>query len=509
MNDERPVRRGRGGREAPVRQVDYHTLRNPFRPQEVYSADQIAAIHANALRVLEELGMRVLLPEARARFRAAGALVDEDSGMVRIGREIVAAALATAPRSVTLKAAVPEKDLVLEPGRLVFVSGAGCPNCTDRVRGRRPGRLADLTEILHLTDGFDAVQMLNAAVEPQDVPAPLRHYATMRLQLRDCRKLPFVYARGTAQVEESFQMIRLWRGLSEAEFAAASWTKTVINTNSPRQLDIPMAQGIIDFARWNQCLIITPFCMLGAMAPVTVPGALTLQHAEALAGIALAQIVRPGAPVLYGNFASNVDMRSGAPAFGTPEHLRATLGSGQLARHIGLPWRSAAGTAANSADAQGAHETELSFWAAVLAGATMIIHAAGWLEGGLAFGYEKFVTDMEMLQVMAEMCAAPAWDDGELAFEALSEVPPGGHFFGAGHTLARYATAFYPPLVADTSNHGQWVEAGRQTAEERATAVWQSRLAAWRAPALDPARAEALDAFIARAAEAGGAPPVS
>ena len=181
--------------------------------------------------------------------------------------------------------------------------------------------------------------------------------------------MPFLYARGSAQVADGFEMIRLARGLSEAEFCTGVHCYTVINTNSPRQLDIPMAQGIIDFARGGQVSIITPFCLAGAMAPITVAGALTLQHAEALAGIALAQLTRPGAPVIYGSFSSNVDMKSGAPAFGTPEHVKATLGAGQLARHIGLPWRAGGGSAANTADAQAANETQFGLWGAVLAGA--------------------------------------------------------------------------------------------------------------------------------------------
>lgn len=170
------------------------------------------------------------------------------------------------------------------------------------------------------------------------------------------------------------------RGLSEDDFRDRVHCYTVINTNSPRQLDIPMAQGIIDFARAGQVSIITPFCLAGAMAPITVAGALTLQHAEALAGITLAQLSRRGAPVVYGSFSSNVDMKSGAPAFGTPEHVKATLGAGQLARHLGLPWRSGGGTAANVSDAQAAHESQFALWGSVLSGATVCIHAAGWLE---------------------------------------------------------------------------------------------------------------------------------
>ena len=304
-------------------------------------------------------------------------------------------------------------------------------------------------------------------------------------------------------------MVRIMRGINEEEFRNQPWSTTVVNTNSPRQLDNPMAQGIIDFAEGGQICMVTPFCLLGAMAPVSVAGALSLQHAEALAGITLSQLSRAGAPVLYGNFASNVDMKSGSPTFGTPEHIKATLGSGQLARHIGLPWRSSAGCGANTTDAQAAHETELSAWAAVMAGATAIMHSAGWLEGGITFGYEKMITDLEMLQTFAELCTGTPVDEAEMAFDAITEVQPGGHFFAAEHTMARYRDAFYEPLVADRSNYGQWVEGGSLTADQRATGVWQGLLESFEMPERDPAMLEELEAYINKRSADGGAPPLS
>jgi trimethylamine--corrinoid protein Co-methyltransferase len=269
-----------------------------------------------------------------------------------------------------------------------------------------------------------------------------------------------------------------------------------------------MAQGIIDFARAGQASIITPFCLAGAMAPVTVAGALILQHAEALAGITLAQLARAGAPVSYGGFSSNVDMRSGAPAFGTPEHLKMQLGSGQLARHIGMPWRSASGAASNAADMQAAQETTHTLWGAMLAQATFVVHAAGWLEGGLSFGYEKFIADIEALQTLAEMCVPPGAAPDDFALDALAEVPPGGHFFAAAHTMARYDGAFYAPLLADLSNHGQWVENGALPADRRATAIWQRVLADFQPPAHGAEAADRLAPFIAARTAAGGASPM-
>lgn len=504
MTDRTRTRRPRAA--APAR-VGYGQLRHPFTPQPAFSADEVAAMHDTALRVLEDLGIRILLDEARGLFRRAGALVDEDTMMVRVGREMVAAALASAPRSIRLRAADPAHEQVFEPGAALFMAGAGCPNVTDALRGRRPGSRESFVETLRLQQSFDVIHMHGPSAEPQDVPIHLRHYALMQEQLTNCSKPLFVYARGRGQVEQSFEMIRLARGLDEAGFRDGVWATTVINSNSPRQLDVPMARGIIDFAHAGQLSLITPFCLAGAMAPITVAGALVLQHAEALAGITLAQLARPGAPVAYGGFSSNVDMKSGSPAFGTPEHIRANLGSGQLARFIGLPWRSATGAASNAPDAQGATETVNALWAAMLAQASVTVHAAGWLEGGLSFGYEKFILDVEALQTLAELCRPTAADTAALAFDAIAEVPPGGHFFAAAHTMERYQSAFYAPLVADLSNHGLWTENGSQRADQRATAIWQRVLADFAPPAACAGVAEQLDAYVADGIAAGGMPP--
>lgn len=507
---QRGGRRGRGGASsATIRKTDYHNLRNPFMPQRVFSDDRVAAIHDTSLRVLEELGMRILLPEARTIFAAAGALVDDETQMVRIGRNLVADALAAAPRSIRCHAGAPDRDVTLKPGVMTFIGGSGAPNVTDRERGRRAGTLQDFSDFVRLVEGFDALQIQGAYVEPQDVDIRFRHYAVTRAQLTLSDKLPFIFARGTPQVEDAFEMIRIARGVSPDAFCNGVYCYTVINTNSPRQLDIPMAQGIIDLARAGQVSIITPFCLAGAMAPITVAGALTLQHAEALAGITLAQLARRGAPVVYGSFSSNVDMKSGAPAFGTPEHVKATLGSGQLARHLGLPWRSGGGSAANVPDAQAAHESQFALWGSVLAGATVCIHAAGWLEGGLSVSFEKLVTDLEALQTIAELCRETPGDDDAIAFDAIAEVQPGGHFFAAKHTMSRYRDAFYEPLVADWQNFGNWTQSGSRTATERATDIWKKRLAEFTPPASAAAAAEALDAFIARRSAEGGAPSVS
>ena len=509
--NERRARR-RGGVEtgsAPSRTGSYRRLVNPFTPLRVFSDDQVEAMHQMALRILEELGMRVLLPEARRVFAAAGATVDEESRMVRLDRALVEESLAKAPREFELVAREPQRSVVIGGRNLAVVPVAGPPHVTDTDRGKRPGTLADYEEFTKLAQHFDVIHLLGASVEPQDIPIQFRHLDVTRTQLTLGDKSPFVYARGPGQVRDCFEMIALSHGISAEEFAKRAHCYTVINTNSPLQLDIPMSQGILDFAAAGQLLVITPFTLAGAMAPVTIPGALTQAHAEALAGITLAQIVRAGAPVVYGSFTSNVDMRSGAPAFGTPEYVKANFGAGQLARRLGIPWRSSNANASNIADAQAAYESEMSLWGALMGGCNFLIHGAGWLEGGLTASLEKFILDIEMLQMFAELFQPVAFSEDEMAFEDIREVGPGGHFFAAPHTMSRYQSAFYAPLVSDWRNFGQWTEDGSKTATERANLIWKRTLAEFTPPPLDPGRAEALAEFVTRRRAEGGAPPVS
>ena len=284
---------------------------------------------------------------------------------------------------------------------------------------------------------------------------------------------------------------------------------TICNTNSPLQLDIPMTDGIVEFAEHGQLVIVTPFTLAGAMAPITIAGALTLAHAEALFGITLTQAVRPGTPVMYGSFTSNVDMKSGSPAFGTPEYTKAAFGAGQLARHIGVPWRCSSATAANAADAQAAYESEMSLWGALLGGCNFILHAAGWLEGGLTASFEKFILDIEMLQMFAEIFQPVATSPEDIGGGSGGGGWDRGTFLCHAHTMQRYRDAFYAPLVSDWRNYGAWSDDGAKTATERAGTKAHDTLAAFQPPPLDPAIHEALKEFVARRREEGGATPVS
>ncbi|MFV1962789.1 MAG: trimethylamine methyltransferase family protein [Acidimicrobiia bacterium] len=507
---DRPRQRRRGSKDRGARAsstAHYRHLVNPFEPLRVLEDGQVERIHQAALEVLADDGIQVLLPEARTLFRAAGATVDEDAQLVRLGPELVAAFLATAPAEFDITPREPMRRVHVGGRQVVMIPAGGPPHATDLDRGKRTGTLEDFENFVRLTQHFDVIHTINPMVEPQDVPLELRHLEMMRTMLTLSDKTPFVYSRGRGKVTDSFEMLRIALGLSEDQFVEKAHCYTVINTNSPRQLDVPMCLGLIQFAEKNQVSIVTPFTLSGAMAPVTLSGALTLQHAEALAGIALAQIVRPGAPVVYGAFTSNVDMRSGAPAFGTPEAVKAALASGQLARHVGLPWRSSAVSTSNIADAQAGYETMMNMMGAVLAGANIIIHAAGWVESGLSASFEKFILDVEMVQMFAEVFQPLETSETDIAVDAIRSVEPGGHFFGTQHTLERYSTAFYEPIVFTRQNFGQWTEAGSKTATERANPIWKQIITDFEAPPLEDSVREELDAFVERRTSEGGAMP--
>ncbi len=472
------------------------------------SEDEVAGIHQAALRILANDGIRVLLEDGRQRLQRAGALVDDEM-MIRIDPGLVASALESAPGEFELLARNRERNVAIGGRSVVLAPVGGPPHATDLDRGRRAGTLEDFCDLLRLSQAFDVVHVTSQQVEPQDVPVNLRHLETTRSYLTLADKVPFIYSRGRGQVTDCFAMLRIGLGLTEDEFAADTFCYTVINTNSPRQLDIPMALGLIQFAEMNQLAIVTPFTLAGAMAPVTLAGALVLQHAEALAGITLSQITRPGAPVVYGAFTSNVDMRSGAPAFGTPEAVKAAFASGQLARHIGLPWRSSGVCTSNTPDAQAGYETMMNMMGAALGGANFILHTAGWLESGLSASYEKFILDVDMAQMFAELFTPVDSSTKEMGLDAISSVQPGGHFFGIEHTLERYETAFYEPVVFGRHNFGQWVEGGSLTAAQRANAVWKQLLADFEPPQLDDGIRQELDEYVLRRTAEGGAPPES
>jgi trimethylamine--corrinoid protein Co-methyltransferase len=272
---------------------------------------------------------------------------------------------------------------------------------------------------------------------------------------------------------------------------------SIINSNSPLKFDGPMGEGLCELARTGQVTVCTPVTLCGAMSPVTLAGALAQQNAEALFMIALTQLVRPGSPAVYGGFTSNVDMKSGAPAFGTPEYTKAAFASGQLARRYNFPYRSSNVNASNVVDVQAAYESGMSLWGTIMGGVNLLAHAAGWLEGGLTASFEKLILDCEMLQLMRETLTPIATDRASLGLEAIAEVGPGGHFFGTGHSLARFERAFYEPMLSDWRNFENWQDSGAKSGTERANAIWKELLRQYQEPAMDPAAREALAAYVA------------
>ena len=488
-----------------VPQRPFGQVERQMPPVRVISDDQVAAIHAAALRVLAEQGLRVLHGPARDLFAGAGAEVRGET--VRLDAGLLTERLGTVPAHFTLEARNPARNLKVGGGYCVYgaVGGPAYVMCNDK--GRRDGSFAEMCDYMRLIQALNVIhQEGGGPFEPLDLPANTRHLDIYHAQIRLVDKSWQTQTLGHVRTMDGIEMAALMLGTTPEGLTGRPVLLGIINTNSPLQLDVPMAEGLIAMATHGQVNVITPFTLAGAMAPVTLAGALVLQHAEAMAGIVLTQIVRPGVPVMYGGFTSNVDMKSGAPAFGTPEAMRTALIGGQLARRYRLPYRSSNVNAANTLDAQAAYETVFSLWGAVMGGVNMLKHGLGWMEGGLHTSFEKFVMDADILQMVSEFLTPVEVNRDSLAMDAIREVGPGGHFFGCAHTQERYRTAFYPPMVSDWRNYESWEEAGSPDAYDRTNALYQQVLHSYRPPPIEPAVAEELQAFVTRRTEEGGAP---
>jgi trimethylamine---corrinoid protein Co-methyltransferase len=497
-------RSSRGG--VGVHQLPWRSVSNPFRPLEVLTEDQIEAIHRASLRILAEIGMDFLHPEALSIFAAGGAMVETGTQRVRFDPEWVEDQVSTVPASFTLHPRNPDHQLTVGANRINFGTVASAPNSSDNDRGRRTGNFEDYLNLIRLGQYFNIIHLYGGyPVEPVDLPPATRHLDCLAALVTLSDKVFHAYSLGRVRILDALEIVRIGRGIDAATLAAEPSMFTVVNTSSPLRLDGPMIEGLIEMARAGQVVVVTPFTLAGAMAPASIAGALALQNAEALATIALTQLVSPGAPIMYGGFTSNVDMRSGAPAFGTPEYTRAALAGGQLARRYGFPYRSSNACAANAVDAQAAYEAEMSTWGAVMGHANMVMHGAGWMEGGLVASFEKFIIDVEILQMMSETLLPLKVDEAELAVDAIAAVGPGGHFFGSPHTLERYETAFYTPLVSDWRNFESWQEAGSPGAADHANRLWKQALVEYTPPPLEDARAAELEDFVGRRKSEGGA----
>ena len=477
--------------------------RLPFEPLRGVSDDELEAIHEASLRVLAETGIDFLDETARRQLVDVGCRVDGDR--VRFDPDLVMHLVSTAPAEFTMHAPSPARNLHMGGDVLTFTSVASPPFVTGLGRDRRDGNRDDYRNLIKLGQVLNAVHTVAGyPVEPMDLHPSVRHlYATHdMLTLSD--KVPFVYSLSRQRNLDAIEMTRIARGADHDAMDVEPSLYSVINASTPLRYDTVMLHGIQEMSARNQCIVITPFTLAGAMAPVTVAGALVLQNAEALAGIAYTQVVRAGAPVIYGGFTSNVDMRSGAPAFGTPEYWKACLIGGQLARRYRVPYRSSNVNASNSVDAQSAYESVFALWGAVMGGVNLLLHGAGWLEGGLLASYEKMVIDADLLNMVIAMLEPVVIDDAALAVEAIAEVGPAGHFFGIQHTQDRYATEHFQPMVSSWANFEAWDEGGRIEAHQRAEALARTLVDAHQEPPMTADRRAALDDFVERRVAEGG-----
>src|SRR6056297_325453 len=479
------------------------------RPTEPLRAEGVQAVHDGAMRILEEIGIEFLNPEALEILRAAGGC-EINGENVRMGRDFVMEMIGKAPESWTITPRNPARQLTIGGNHLNFGNVSSPPSYWDMKIGRKVTGTRDMCQnLLKLSQYFNCIHFVGGyPVEPQDIHASVRHLDVLYDKLTLTDKVAHAYCLGKERVEDVMEMVRIAGGLSHEAFEATPHMYTNINSTSPLKHDYPMLDGWMRMARRGQGLVVTPFTLAGAMAPVTMAGAVAQSLAEALCAVVLAQVIRPGAPVALGTFTSNVDMKSGAPAFGTPEYMRATQMTGQMARFYKLPMRASGVCAANVPDGQAMWETANSLWSGVQSGANIIYHAAGWLEGGLIASPEKFVMDCELIQQVQRYFEPQltATTDADLGIEAIAEVGAGGHFFGCAHTQERYQTAFYQPFLSDWRNFEAWRAEGGVWTVERANGLYKRILAEFEPPPMDPAIREELTAFVDRRKAEGGAP---
>lgn len=471
------------------RQVPTYALLDP---------ENVERLHVQAEQILAEIGVEFRGDDvALELWRMAGAKVDGtrvlfDPGMVS---EIIQK---TTPRTFIQHGRDPEHLVKMGDDAIVFSPAYGSPFVYDRELGRRYGTLEDFKNFIKLTWMSPWLHHSGGTVcEPVDIPVNKRHLDMVYAHIKHSAK-PFMGSvTAPERAEDSIEMCRILFGADFVENNCVILGN--INTNSPLIFDGVMSQSLRSYARANQAAVVVPFILGGAMGPVTTAGAIAQAHAEAMVGVALTQLERPGAPVIYGNFLSSMSLRSGAPTFGMPEPAMAYLAIGQLARRLGVPLRCGGSlTASKIADSQAAQESADSLWPALLGGANFILHAAGWLEGGLVMGYEKFILDCDHLGMMHKLMSGLTFDDNTLAMDAFREVNPGKHFLGCAHTMANYTTAFYDAELADNDSFEQWRDGGSHSADARASKRWKALLASHTDPILDPGIDEALREFIDR-----------
>ena len=502
MSSRRRRSGGRAARAAARAAARREMEKSPFltsnlAPYEVLSTEGLEIIEDNAETILERVGVDITDARAVRDFADAGA--DIEGTRVRFPRGMCRQLItASAPSSFTQVARNPQRSVVIGGRNMVLAPTYGSPFVRDLEGGRRYATLEDFHNFVKLAYMSPYLHHSGGTVcEPVDIPIPKRHLDMVYAHMRYSDK-PFMGSvTAPHRAADSVEMAALLFGEDFLE------ENTVIislcNANSPLTWDQAMLGSAREYARRNQGVIITPFILAGAMAPVTVAGVAAQTLAEALVGLSYTQVVRPGAPVIFGSFASSLSMQSGAPTFGTPEPTITLFVLAQLARRLGVPFRSGGNlTASKIPDAQAAYESAATFQPTLLAGINFVLHAAGWLEGGLTMGYEKFVLDTDQCGMAEALLKGVDLSENGQALEAVIETGPGRHHLGSAHTLANFETAFYRSFTADSNSFEQWSEEGSLEAAERANSLWRKSLAEYQPPPLDEARDEALREYIAR-----------
>ncbi|MEL6914965.1 MAG: trimethylamine methyltransferase family protein [Pseudomonadota bacterium] len=496
------ARRGRGGGGAArraartgVRLEAARFIERNIPVIDLLSSEALDIIEDRADEVLEEIGVAfVENPAALQRWKEAGA--DVDGERVRLPRGLARKLCATAPARFTQHARNPERNVEIGGNTLVCAPVYGPPFVRDAAGGRRYATMADFETFVKL--GYLSKWLHHSGgtvCEPTDVAVNKRHLDMLRAHMTLSDK-PFMGSvTEPSRAQDSVEMCEILFG---KEFVAQNTVMTsLININSPLTFDSTMMGALEVYAAANQACIVSPFIVGGAMAPVSVAGTLVQVLAEVMAGIAYSQLIRPGAPVIFGTFVTSIDMGSGAPTFGTPEASQILYGAGQLARRMGLPFRSGGGLCGSKLpDAQAGYETANTLNAALMGGVNFMLHSCGWLEGGLVSSFEKFVMDADQLGTLHKMAAGVAHDENALAMDALREVGPGGHYLDAAHTHANYQDAFWRSEVFDYKPFETWADEGARDTQMLAAARVERLLAAYEAPPLDPAIRGALDAYV-------------
>jgi len=469
---------------------------NKMPRYEILSADAMDKLDAGWRRIVTEIGVEFMSEPALEMFRAAGQRVVDNT--VFLDPEFVLAQVAKAPAEFDIAARNPDHSVRIGGDAMAFGAVYG-PPFVRQGQVRRDATMDDYRNFARLAQSFDALDSAGGVVcEPNDAPLDSRHldmtYALMTLT----DKLFMGNVVSGLNARDVLAMCDICFG-GRAAIEATPVTISLINCNSPLRWDDRMLDALFEYVGAAQPVVLTPFLLMGAMSPVTIPAALVQQIAEALSGIALAQLIRPGAPVVFGSFLSTINMQSGSPTFGTPESGIGLLCTGQIARHFGLPFRSGGAlTSSQVPDAQAGYEALMSMLPAFLAGANWVMHSAGWLEGGLVAGFEKFIVDVELLQMLQAEFTPLEIDDDSLAFGAHEEVGHGGHFLGAMHTMERFRTCFYRPLLSSSDNYERWVKNGALDTAARAENIWQQRLESYEQPALDEGIRAELEDFVTR-----------